>query len=178
MKKTNRIIALLLSAILLLSGISILSGCGNKKKEIEEALVVELEQRIEKFTQGNPADNVKYEITIGKKTGSNIDVQVIYNIETSREPEIVAGKKFYTFYDYDILFDHTCELESVEMWADLYGEVYVNGELRKTENKIASSNSGSKKCSVCGKSYSSGGTSNMCSQCYKNYKYASKAAGY
>ena len=38
--------------------------------------------------------------------------------------------------------------------------------------------SSSKHCSVCGKSYSSGGTSNMCSQCYKNYKYAADDAGY
>ena len=38
--------------------------------------------------------------------------------------------------------------------------------------------SSSKHCTVCGKSYSSGGTSNMCDRCYKNYKYAADAAGY
>lgn len=43
---------------------------------------------------------------------------------------------------------------------------------------FSSSNSSSKHCSVCGKSYSSGGTSNMCDRCYKNYKYVADAAGY
>ena len=109
---------------------------------------------------------------------------MVYNIETSREPEIVEGKKFYTFYDYDILFDYYCELEAIEMSAYLYGEVYVNGELRKTENKIGSSNSENHKCSICGTSYSSGENvssikrTNMCTRCYKNYKYAADAEGY
>ena len=161
MKKVTRIIALLLSVILLLSGISILSGCSNKEKEFEEALVVELERRIEEFTQGNPADNVEYEITSIEIDGYYAYIRVVYNIETTQKPEMYGNYKYYSSHNYDLLLD-SIHLESVEMSAEIYG----------------SSNSSSKKCSVCGKSYSSGGSSNMCSQCYKNYKYAADAAGY
>ena len=62
------LIVTLICVALLIIGIVISSvGNSSKEKEFEEALVVELERRIEEFTQGNPADNVEYEITIGKK---------------------------------------------------------------------------------------------------------------
>ena len=183
--KISLIITLICVALLIIGIIIPSVESSNKQKKFEEALILEIEQKIEEFTQGNPADNVKYEITIGqiKKYASGVDVRVVYNIETTREPEIVAEKKFYPFYDYNVLFS-SCNIESVDMSADLYGEVYVNGELRMTEKNITSSNSGAKTCRICGTSYSDSENvksiqrTNMCTRCYNNYKYASKAAGY
>ena len=183
--KISRICTLICVAMLIIGIIIPSVENSNKQKKFEEAVILEIEQKIEEFTQGNPADNVKYEITIGqiKKYRSDVDVRVVYKIETTREPEVVAGKKFYPFYDYDILFS-PCKIESVDMSADLYGEVYVNGELRKTEKNITSSSGDSKTCRICGTSYSDSENvksiqrSNMCTRCDKNYKYAADAAGY
>ena len=169
--------------MLLLSGVAILSGCSNKQKEFEEAVVLEIEQRVEKLRQKNPNDSIKYEIIIEDVGSYGADVMVIYNIETTQEPEIIGGHKFYSSYDYSewlALFKGFDFLDSLNMKGDAYGEGYINGELNHTEKHLgssSSSDSSSKKCSICGKSYSSGGTSNMCDQCYKNYKYASDAAG-
>ena len=139
----KRIVKLFVFVVLILACVFPFTSCSSKQEKFEEAVILEIEQRIEEFTQGNPADNVKYEITIGqiKKYRSDVDVRVVYNIETTREPEIVAGKKFYLFYDYHVLFS-SCNLESIEMSADLYGEVYVNGELKYTEKAPSSSNQG------------------------------------
>ena len=181
--KISLIVTLICVALLIIGIIISSASNSNKQEKIEEAVVLEIEQKIEKFTQGNPADNVKYEIMIGETKGYNLDIRIVYNIETTRQPEVINGKKFYPFYDYDVLFSR-CDLESVEMSAYPYGEVYVNGELRMTKKGLGSSNSGSQTCSVCGTSYSNSEDvnsiqrRNMCTRCYGNYKYASNAADY
>ena len=179
-KKANIAVGIVLG-FLLINVVALWMIKKDEQKEIEETVVSEVvskvEQRIDEFKQENTEDILKYEITIDEIDDRAV-VKVVYNIDTTQEPEIIGGYKFYS-HNYYALFP-SLFLESVKIGVDTYGEVYVNGELIHTEKKktYGSSNNDSKKCAVCGKSYSSGGSSNMCSQCYKNYKYASDAAGY
>ena len=179
-KKAN-IAAGIVLGFLLINVVALWMIKKDEQKEIEETIISEVEQRIEEFKQENPDDDIKYEITSVEIYGLQAYVRVVYNIETAQEPEMLGDYKYYPSHPlYSSLLRSVSLDVSDIISAELYGEVYVNGELKETEDKkiYGSSNSGSEKCSVCGKSYSSGGTSNMCSQCYKNYKYAADAAGY
>ena len=182
MRNVNRIIALLLSLLLLLSGVTILSGCSNKQEKCEEAVILEIEQKIKEFKQRNPDDNVRYEINSITLDGHDAYIHVVYNIETTQKYEMYGNYKYYSSHNYYTLFASSIYLESVEMCAQIYGEAYVNGELQETKDKktYGSSNSSSKKCSECGKSYSSSsGDIGMCSSCYmKLKKYAAENSGY
>ena len=177
----KRIICLLLSMILL-SGVSLLSGCSNEKKEVEQEFLPYLEQAIDEVkSEYSYIEDITYEYTL-EKGNYRYYAYVVFQIEASVDYEKNVDAVFGVGDMFSIkldLFVHEY-LENAKVIVESYGDIFVNGKEAAHQDKssIKSSNSGSKTCSICGKSYSSGGTSNMCSQCYKNYKYAADAAGY
>lgn len=136
--KISLIVTLICVALLIIGIVISLVGNSNKQKnlevELEAALVVELEQAVNEFKEENPNDILKYEMTIEEFDDHDAEVRVVYKIETKKKPEIIGDIKFYSSHNYYTLFPH-CFLESVGIMADVYGEVYVNGELRYTEKE-------------------------------------------
>ena len=175
----KKIICLLLSMILL-SGVSLLSGCSNEKKEVEQEFLEIIDPIIDEVKREySYIEDITYEYTL-EKENYRYNVHIVYQIDSSVDYEKDLNNALFCDMSSikSKLFDDYYS-DKLSVGVDLYGEIFANGkEVASKDLFKSSSKSGSKTCSICGKSYSSGGTSNMCSQCYKNYKYAADAAGY
>ena len=168
-KKLN--IAIIITVVfILINIIAFVIVNQQEQNDFEEEFILEVEKQVQGFKTECSPPNMTFEVTFNGKQDVHI-VDYIYGV-----PE----NDYYIYYCNDLFPSVRYDSTLISSFVRSYGEVYVDGELKYTEEQI---DKNSKWCDVCDRRYSDEENVSsieyygMCSQCYKNYKYAMGALG-